>query len=101
MKSALWRKEKRKWTNFVRGMAADSEQISLKTDVTAGVSVPGDEDLTSQLIRDEAIKTWKLGLQLGISSQGNDDKMVEQLMTFEMAERKDRESEKAKNVNLS
>lgn len=63
-KMAVQRKEKRKWSNFVKWMTSEDECMNKK--VGADSSPRESEDLTSKLIRDEALKTWNFGNQLGI-----------------------------------
>lgn len=86
MKTAMWRKEKKKWSNFTRGLASDGVSPQKNKSDEGGTHTEGDEDETSKRIRDEAIKTWNLGKQLGISGQGNESGMVDQLVNLEKAD---------------
>lgn len=78
MKTAKWRKEKKKWANFVRGL--NEESVEADTERGKEAEQPGDEDLTSKIIRDEALKTWRLGMQLGISGYGREQVFVDKLI---------------------
>lgn len=59
-------------------MQSDSEGKSLPQANSS--ETMEDEDLTSKLIRDEALKTWNLGQQLGIVSSESDRKLMENFM---------------------
>lgn len=84
----------------MRGMASENEYPLPIGGVASGSQLPEEDDDTSKLIRDEAIKTWNLGNKLGISSNWNDGKMVDQLVNLELAERKVREQGKEQKANF-
>lgn len=58
----------------MRGMAEDNDLAERGKSSMA--DQPGDEDMTSNIIRDEAIITWKLGVNMGITSQRKKEQMV-------------------------
>lgn len=84
-KSAGWRKERKKWPNFIKGMSTEYEKVN--ADLDKGSQLSADEDMTSKIIRDEAIQTWRFGSKLGISSSEGEQPMIKQLVISEITEK--------------
>lgn len=78
IKSMAYRKEKRKWANFMRGIASEEEIQKEETRNTTGSSKVV-EDEVSEHIRNEAIRTWNAGKQLGIQSMCSEKEIIESL----------------------
>lgn len=67
--------------NFVRGIESDTEKKN--GDRHNDVSQMEIEDVTSKLIRDEALRTWNLGKRLGVLSNEANKFMVEKVAESE------------------
>lgn len=82
MKAQAFRKEKKKWANFVRGMISEEEKKSPKKGKER-MTHDGVDDEISEFIRNKAIKTWTVGKELGIVSKTDEDVIIGRLMESE------------------
>lgn len=78
MKNRVIREEKRKWKNFMRGMLSEEEKANLVDGKNHILNGQG-EDRISEFIRNEAIKTWTVGKELGIVGKKNEEELIARL----------------------
>lgn len=58
------------------------------------------QDITSKLIREEAIKVWELCKQLGMSSQQNKEELIRSLVMSELMESRVKDGDKGSNQEV-
>lgn len=81
-KAAAMQRERKQWANFVRGMDSEEEDIE-KPGADTSRQDTESEDLISKQIRDEALLTWQLGKNLGISGSMSDEAIVSKLVELD------------------
>lgn len=91
LKSSAYRKEKKKWANFARGFASEEEIRGMERSRKHSAE-DGSEDKISEHIRNEAIKTWNVGRNLGIQNIVPEEMVINKLMEAERNEDVTKES---------